>query len=111
MNELAARLGTCSLFEKLPEDELEYLASLGELQRHPEGTVVVHQGDPGDAFSVVLSGHLEVFRTDRRGMERTINYHVAGHYFGEGALFTSKPRAATVRAMDDTTFSPWAVRD
>jgi hypothetical protein len=101
MNELAARLGTCSLFEKLPEDELEYLASLGKLQRHPEGTVVVRQGDPGDAFYVVLSGHLEVLRVDEKGLERTINYHVAGHYFGEGALFTGKPRAATVRAMDD----------
>jgi hypothetical protein len=101
MNELALRLGTCFLFEKLPEDELEYLASLAELQRYPQGTVVIRQGDPGDAFYVVLSGNLEVFRTDRRGMERTINYHVAGHYFGEGALFTGRPRAATVRAMDD----------
>jgi hypothetical protein len=101
MNEVAVRLGTCFLFEKLSEDELEYLASLVELQRHPQGTAVIRQGDPGDAFYVVLSGNLEVFRTDRRGMERTINYHVAGHYFGEGALFTGKPRAATVRAMDN----------
>jgi hypothetical protein len=100
MNELAAWLGTCSLFEKLHEDELEYLASLVEVQRYPEGTVVVHQGDPGDAFYVVLSGHLEVLQVDEKGRERTINYHVAGHYFGEGALLTGKPRAATVRAMD-----------
>jgi hypothetical protein len=101
MNELAARLGTCSLFEKLPEDELEYLASMAEVQRYPEGTVVIRQGDPGDAFYVVLLGYLEVFQTDRRGLERTINYHIAGHYFGEGALFTGEPRAATVRTMDD----------
>lgn len=101
MNELAARLRTCFLFEKLPEEELEYLASLAEVRRHPEGTVVIRQGDPGDAFYVVLSGHLEVIRMDERGQERTINYHVAGHYFGEGALLTGKPRAATVRAMDD----------
>jgi len=101
MNELAPRLGTCCLFDKLPEDELEYLSSLVEIQRHPAGTVVVRQGDPGDAFYVVLSGHLEVLRVDEKGQERTLNYHVAGHYFGEGALFTGKPRAATVRTMDD----------
>jgi hypothetical protein len=101
MSELAARLGTCFLFEKLPEDELEYLASLAEVQRHPEGTNVIRQGDPGDAFYVVLSGQLEVLRGDKKGLERTINYHLAGHYFGEGALFTGKPRAATVRAMDE----------
>jgi hypothetical protein len=47
MNELAARLGTCLLFEKFSEDELEYLASLAEVQRHPEGTIVIRQGDPG----------------------------------------------------------------
>lgn len=101
MNELAARLRTCSPFEKLPEDGLEYLASLAEVQRYPKGTVVVRQGDPGDAFYVVLAGHLEVLRVDEKRRERTTKYHVAGHYFGEGALFTGKPRAATVRAMDD----------
>ena len=101
MNELAARLGPCLLFEKLSEDELEYLASLAEVQRHPEGTIVIRQGDPGDAFYVVLSGQLEVLRVDKKGLERTINYHLASHYFGEGALLTGKPRAATVRAMDD----------
>jgi hypothetical protein len=101
VNELAARLGTSSLFEKLPEDELEYIASLVEVQRHPEGSVVVRQGDPGDAFYVVLSGQLEVLQMDKNELERIINYHLAGHYFGEGALLTGKPRAATVRAMDE----------
>lgn len=101
MNELAARLATCSLFEDLSENELEYLASLVKLQRYPEGTVVIRQGDPGDAFYIVLWGHLEVVRADRRGQERVINYHMVGHYFGEGALFTGKPRAATVRTMDN----------
>jgi hypothetical protein len=101
MNELAARLRTCRLFEKFSEDELEYLASLAEVQHYPPGTTVIHQGDPGDAFYVVLSGHLEVVQTDGKGLERTINYHMTGQYFGEGALFTGKPRAATVRAMDD----------
>ena len=99
MSELAARLGTCALFEKFSEDELEYLASLAEVQRHPEGAIVIRQGDSGDAFYVVLSGQLEVLRVDKKGLERTINYHLAGHYFGEGALLTGKPRAATVRAM------------
>jgi hypothetical protein len=100
MTELAVRLKTCSLFQELPEDELEHLASLAKVQRHPPRTVVVRQGDPGDAFYVVLSGHLEVFWLDEQ-KERTINYHAAGHYFGEGALLTGKPRAATVRTMDD----------
>jgi hypothetical protein len=110
MSELAARLGTCFLFEDLSEDELEYLTSLVELQRHPEGTVVVRQGDPGDTFYVVLSGQLEVLRADKKGLERTINYHVTGHYFGEGALFTGKPRAATVKAMDDIELAVFDTR-
>lgn len=101
MNELAAWLGTSYLFRKLSEDELEYLASLAKVQHYPPDTIVIRQGDAGDAFYVVLSGHLEVFRVYEKGQQRTINYHVAGHYFGEGALFTGKPRAASVRAMDD----------
>ncbi len=101
MRELAAQLGTCSLFKKLPENELEYLASLAKVQAYPAGATVIRQGEPGDAFYVILSGHLEVVRVDEAGQERIINYHAAGHYFGEGALFTGQPRAATVRTMED----------
>lgn len=103
MSELAARLRTCSLFKKLSEGDLEYLAALTEVRRYPEGTAVIRQGDyPGDAFYVVLSGQLEVRQTDKKGMERSINYHTDGHYFGERSLLADEPRAATVRAIRDT---------
>jgi len=101
VRELAAQLGACSLFKNLPENELENLASLVQVQTYPAGAIVVRQGEPGDAFYVVLSGHLEVFQVDEEGRKKTINYHAAGHYFGEGALLTARPRAATVRAIDD----------
>lgn len=60
----------------------------------PAGTCVVTQGDPGDAFYVVLSGQLDIVIN---GV--TVSTIGAGKSFGEKALENNAPRAATVRAV------------
>lgn len=59
----------------------------------PTGTKVVTQGDPGDAFYIVLSGQLEI---DINGV--VVSTIGAGTSFGEKALENNAPRAATVIA-------------
>lgn len=60
----------------------------------PVGTNVVTQGDPGDAFYIVLSGTLDI--SIGGVVVSTIG---AGTSFGEKALENNAPRAATVTAM------------
>lgn len=60
----------------------------------PAGTHVVTQGDPGDAFYIVLSGSLDIIIN---GV--VVTSIGAGTSFGEKALENNAPRAATVRAQ------------
>lgn len=59
------------------------------------GTTLVHEGEPGDRFFVLLSGVAGVSQSSL-GERRVLR---AGEYFGEVALTMGVPRTATVTAM------------
>jgi MFS family permease len=61
----------------------------------PPGTCVVREGDPGEAFFVIESGHLSV---SRGGVP--VGELGPGDWFGELALLRDAPRSASVRALD-----------
>jgi ATP-binding cassette subfamily B protein len=63
------------------------------------GQAVVHEGDDGDRFYVVLSGILGVSQASL-GARRVLR---PGDYFGEVALAMDIPRTASVRALTPAT--------
>jgi CRP-like cAMP-binding protein/Zn-dependent protease len=83
-----------SIFAQLSSQELDALASRLRAERFPAETVVVKEGDPGDAFYLIDAGQAEVLIGDRR-----VNILGTGTYFGEIALLFNVPRQATVRAL------------
>jgi len=64
--------------------------------------VIIQQGDEGDYFYVTDTGHFDIFIDNVKVGEAE-----AGKSFGELALLYSQPRAATVKATEDS--SVWAV--
>jgi serine/threonine-protein kinase len=66
----------------------------------PAGTVVVAEGQTGDAAYVILQGHCVAYRVDG-GEEIELRRMGPGDVFGETAVFSSKPRTANVRALTD----------
>jgi len=68
----------------------------------PAGTLIVQQGDLADEAYVITEGKCEAFREERgrRVLLRTLG---PGDVFGEGALFASEPRNASVIATTDVT--------
>jgi serine/threonine-protein kinase len=66
------------------------------------GTVIIREGDPGDAAYMIVSGRCRAYRTVAGGQE-TLAEMTAGDVFGEMALLLEEPRAATVEAVDKVT--------
>jgi eukaryotic-like serine/threonine-protein kinase len=68
----------------------------------PAGTLIVREGDIADEAYVITSGRCEAFR-EERGRRVLLRMLGPGDVFGEGALFASEPRNASVVAIEDVT--------
>src|SRR5439155_1017633 len=65
------------------------------------GSVIVHQGDPGDTMFIVESGRCEVYVEESPGHTITIALMGPDDFFGEMALISEETRTASVRALED----------
>ena len=84
------------LFRGLTKAALLQVARKSTEVTYPKGATVVRQGDPGDLLCIIVEGTVEVRRDDRLVTEMK-----AGEFFGEISLIDSRPRTATVVAVDD----------
>jgi cytochrome P450/CRP-like cAMP-binding protein len=64
----------------------------------PVGTVIIREGDPADAFYLVVSGQVQVTRRSDPHSTAVIATLGPGQYFGELGLLTGHPRNASVIA-------------
>lgn len=89
-------LGRSHHFAHLP------LARAAELLTHarelhvPAGTLLIREGDVGDAIYLVTGGKAAVMR-----QQRTVKVHGLGDVLGETAVFLKRPRNADVVALTD----------
>jgi ABC-type multidrug transport system fused ATPase/permease subunit len=95
----AARLRVVPLFRDAPAEALAALAERLTSERYDSGEIVVREGDRGDRAYIVVDGQLEVF-VAQNGNERQVNVLERGDYFGEMAVLSDEPRAATIRATE-----------
>ena len=80
-SEIVARLEEHTLLRAAPTTELEWIAARGELLRLSEGEVLAVPGDPIDALTIMLSGHITSHQERPHG-RRKIGEWRAGHVTG-----------------------------
>lgn len=91
-------LSQVPILESLTEMEVLTLADSLAEESYPDGATICTQGDEGNYFYIIKEGEAECFQADPSGGAHLVASLKTGHYFGEIALLTSKPRQATVKA-------------
>jgi serine/threonine-protein kinase len=66
----------------------------------PAGSVIITEGEPGDTAYVILQGHCAAYRMEG-STELELRSMGPGEVFGETAIFSHKPRTASVKATTD----------
>lgn len=96
--EIVFFLKSSPLFRPLPGEELARVASLADTVHLDLDDILFEQGDPGDAFYMVVTGEVAVEVGTRQ--VATFGPHEG---IGEMALLDGELRSATVRAIEPTT--------
>jgi len=89
------------LFRYLPDDSLLQLVESAILVGAPPGSILIEEGEVGDAFYVIIYGNLRVSH-DISGRHLNLALLQPGDFFGEWSLLTGAPRTATVSALSQT---------
>jgi len=98
-------------FADFTDEEFDYLLSKATLQTFDAGNVIMRQGMEGNMFYVIESGEVEIFQktayedpltTPSNYLGTQINTLSVNDYFGDRALITGEPRAASIRTSKPT---------
>ena len=89
------------LFRFMPDDVRQLVEDSFVPASFPFGSVIVKEGDPADAFYVLVSGTARAVKTGEHGEEVPLNVMGPGDGFGEVALLEDTTRTATVRASGE----------
>ena len=98
-------------FKDLSDEEFKTLMSKATLETFEPGQIIMRQGMPGEKFYVVDSGEVEILvksafedplTTPSNYLGAVVNRFGPMEYFGERALITKEPRAASIRASEKT---------
>jgi len=88
-------------FQSLKMSELDELIGHLRMIRVQKGYEIIKQGDPGDAFYLIASGKVSVWKKKTMGKSKVADLE-ADQFFGEMALMSNDPRNATIVAEDVT---------
>lgn len=95
-------LARMPLFADLGQQELERLVTGCQLRRFERSEMVLHMGDPCDAFHVVVVGQVKLFVISPAGQEKVIELIPPGSSFAEALMFLGRPCVVNAQALTDS---------
>jgi CRP/FNR family transcriptional regulator, cyclic AMP receptor protein len=89
-----------SLFATLSPTDLKQVAAIASEEIFPDGEVIAHRGEQGDAMFVIVSGEVRIC-IENEGVETELARRRSGEYVGELSIINREPRNATLIASGD----------
>eukprot|EP00428_Durinskia_dybowskii_P048040 CAMPEP_0170342922 /NCGR_PEP_ID=MMETSP0116_2-20130129/72629_1 /TAXON_ID=400756 /ORGANISM="Durinskia baltica, Strain CSIRO CS-38" /LENGTH=574 /DNA_ID=CAMNT_0010596561 /DNA_START=202 /DNA_END=1926 /DNA_ORIENTATION=- len=102
------KLRTIPFFMGMLESEFEEVLSKANVLVFDSGNIIMREGNMGRTFYFIVSGEVEICQKTSFEDPLTTpptylgNRFEKGEYFGERALITGEPRAASIRASSKT---------
>lgn len=95
------RLARLLFFRNINIDVLHSIANLFNTEKFDEGTTIIHEGDRGEKFYIIIRGRVEVLKKMQSNNGENVRVAVLedGDHFGEIALLESVPRTASIKAL------------
>ncbi len=79
MDEVLRKAG---LFQGVDPEDAEALAEQFEIFEAPRGTILFHEGEPGDSLYIVLGGKVKLGRRSSDGRENLVAIMGPAYQFG-----------------------------
>jgi CRP-like cAMP-binding protein len=95
-------LASLRLFEGIDAGDLTAMTGSMRTRRHRTGEVIFHQGDPGEALHVIVSGTVKLLLPSPSGDEAILATLRKEAFFGELALLDGGPQSTTAVALEPT---------
>jgi CRP-like cAMP-binding protein len=93
------------LFSELNDAELDAIVALASTNNVPKKSIVVQEGEMGNALYVILKGSVKISYYSPEGREVVLSLLQEGSIFGEMSLLDKEPRSATVSTLEDSKLS------
>ncbi|MCH9697229.1 MAG: Crp/Fnr family transcriptional regulator [Gammaproteobacteria bacterium] len=102
--DLRETLQRVPIFSGLSTTALTTLAEHASTKTYTKNSIVISEGETGDALYIIASGKVRICLSDEGGKEVCLGTEAAGQCFGEYALLDESPRSATVITESKSVF-------
>jgi len=96
-------LARVPLFQNLPAEEINFLATTLRPVEFGGGSIVLLEDDPGEYFYVIIEGNVEIIKSLGTPEERRVGVRGPGEFIGEMSLFIPNGlRTASARSVGES---------
>lgn len=99
---MQSMLSKSPLFSHLDKRSLDEVASAASIRETARGELIFHEGDIAQAFFIVASGKVKIFKLSADGKEQILMIASSGGSFAEAALFAGGRYPASAQALEDS---------
>ena len=100
MTSLIEHIASISLFNGLPADQIEALATITIENTCSKGESIFYEDEPATGFYGIISGRVKVFKLSSEGREQILHIFGPGEVFGEVPVFAGRKYPASADAME-----------